>query len=293
MTNYHKLYNSWLDYAKPKRQLLLEQEPIPVENSQLEVGPNEHSFKVKVKSREFVKLTTDAKTLKDVERRAAAKEKFDIEKSGKMFLRLDINGQVIEHEGRARNLLNVMTNGENAELEIEIIIPKDKKSLNRENFPQILGQPNLADNLVIAFNDLIPSVITKEQEQSLKDDPLKVGQEKQFTGYSLPPISKAAANSIQNVIDSFYSNNKVELKKIGIENIPQYVNLLNALYVATDSDGNQYTFGFTPMIYFDRNDKTKKLPGGGSKFINLVPHPYESAATEQEANSRTYKIIKK
>lgn len=295
MTNYKQFYNSWQSFAKPKKELILEQVAIPVQNSQLEVNrDSEHSFKIKVKSSEFLKLITNEQELALAANRAAEKGQFDPSKVGKVYLRLDNRGVVKEHEGRATNFMNMQANGPEAEIEAEIIIPIHKR-LNRLDFPFIRGQRGLADGLEIPFNDLFPA--TKEELKFDASDPIKIGDNLDIPGYDVDVGFKLHSAGIQNVLIKKYSDS-LAFQKIGLL---EYVKLLNNAYTVVDNSGRVYKIVFTTgqPDYLDRNEQ---YPEGkrwetSTNFIHLDPHPYivygDNLKAKEKVNSEITFTIKK
>lgn len=94
MTNYKHLYNAWLGFAKPKRQLLLERVEVPVK---LYIGS-------------YLKLTTDDELMQSIKddtfKQSRIKGDFEQAKAGEISLSVNIddsgNAQVVDHEGRHR-----------------------------------------------------------------------------------------------------------------------------------------------------------------------------------------------
>jgi len=94
MTNYKQFYNAWHSFAKPKRQLLLENVRVPVK---FRVG-------------DYLALTTDAELMKMIKDEAFEGKRiegdFDPKKAGEVQLSVNVddsgNAEVVYHEGRHR-----------------------------------------------------------------------------------------------------------------------------------------------------------------------------------------------
>lgn len=156
MTNYKQFYNAWQGFAKPKRQLLLE-----------DVGGE----KVDVVSERFLFLTTPKKDYDTIQNFIKTKEpkdvlntkepEFDIIRRGLRMINDNPNVvdfsklgtqpvvlklqktkqpnvyQVIEHHGRARNFANIYKNNSDLNIKMSVnVVFTDGKSLN-EAFREI------------------------------------------------------------------------------------------------------------------------------------------------------------
>ncbi len=94
MTNYKNFYNAWQSFAKPKRELLLENMRIPVK---FNVG-------------DYLRLTTDVELMKMIKDDAFEGQRiegdFDPKKAGEVQLSVNVddsgNAEVVYHEGRHR-----------------------------------------------------------------------------------------------------------------------------------------------------------------------------------------------
>lgn len=200
MTNYKQFYNAWQGFAKPKRQLLLE-----------DVGGE----KVDVVSERFLFLTTPKKDYDTIQNFIKTKEpkdvlntkepEFDIIRRGLRMINDNPNVvdfsklgtqpavlklqktkqpniyQVIEHHGRARNFANIYKNNSDLNIKMSVnVVFTDGKSLNeafRENI-QIQAQNHVLDSRsekqsIIPISQLIPDYNPSATKPITTDDAQK------------------------------------------------------------------------------------------------------------------------
>lgn len=198
MTNYKQFYNAWMGFAKPKRELLVE-----------DVGGGE---KTNVVSQKFLFLTTPKKEYDTVLNFIKTKEpkdvlntkepQFDIIRRGLRMIEKnpDIQDfsklgtqpvelrlqktkqsnvyQVVGHHGRARNFANIYKNNSDLNIKMPVnIIFTDGKNLDQAFNENILiqAQDHVLDSRsekesIIPINQLIPDYNPSANKQAVADD---------------------------------------------------------------------------------------------------------------------------
>ena len=204
MTNYKQFYNAWKSFAKPKRELLVE-----------DVGGGE---KANVVSEKFLFLTTPKKEYDTVLNFIKTKEpkdvlntkepQFDIIRRGLRMIEKnpDIQDfsklgtqpvilklaktkepniyQVVEHHGRARNFANIYKNNSDLNIKMSVnIIFTDEKNLDQafNEGLSIKAQNQVLDSRsekesIIPISQLIPDYNPSANKQAAADDAIVVAQ---------------------------------------------------------------------------------------------------------------------
>lgn len=249
MNNFKQFYNAWTSFAKPKRELLLEEE-------------NNDSI-VQASSYNFLKLTVPPGDLQRILKVPDEKEKQDILKSksedfdiqrralrlfpfSKEQIQKDLPVlvleprkfneyyqapvyQVVEHHGRARNLANIYTNKIDATLPLKIIV-KDGKKL--ENIINLLIQGQNApgaDSEYISLKDLIPSLKTEVKAKELLDSELKNLKSEVAGGKTFNVVIRQSSIPGRTIVDPMTP----EIKVSGIVQKPSLFKAFKKLEVSS------------------------------------------------------------
>jgi len=260
MTNYKQFYNSWMGFAKPKRELLLERTVVLAE----------------IKPDDFLALTTDEEELKRIMDAPSIKEPFSAEKAGTLSLAIELdnsgNGKVVDHEGRNRAFAAKQAGLDKVPVNI---IVTNKEGASFGEIKQFTAQ-------------FTPVVIRRiklwTRDTSLDmSDPLKVGEGRDISGYSIKSQYDNEIDGLHHfIMKKFHSENA--LTNLGYDGLPR---ALTKAYTVVDSSGKTYSF-----------EKNRVHPTGADRktslfHINLIPHPVEVHGSLEAANQQTYTIKKK
>jgi len=285
MTNYKQFYNSWQSFAKPKRQLLLEELKLPIS---IEIG-------------DFLRLTTTPQDLENIKYNIS-RGGFKNDGEGSLIVIVDESGnaKVTNHEGRHRAVtakLKMMKEKGIRLMEMLPALVKDAASksgdigseqdVEREvDHILLLGYPdkikvnidNMTKNLISEVDD----ISDREKINILliienKDQGFQYSDIRQFVGQfdKTATVPRTATLSRQTNIDAsdpikigqsldilgYDVDVGYNLHSAGIQNVlykkysgssqfqknglREYVKLLANAYTVVDNKGNEYEIVFT------------------------------------------------
>jgi hypothetical protein len=259
MTNYRQFYNAWQGFAKPKRELLLE----------------EISISAKISPDDFLALTTDAEELKQIMDKPSVQTPFDPNYGDSKFVaqlvvNLDNNGNafVSSHDGRNRSYSAKLAGLQQVPLLIKIL-NKDKAGF--KDIKQLIGEFNKSVKIPI-------EQLTAHQE--VESDPIGIGESVTVKGYFI--VDGFETRGIQPLLKKAYlSNSKFSTVDYGV-----YAQTINDAYTITDDSGKQYVVEKT-LEFPDLSRRTSK------NQFNLSPHPVKEYGNIEMANEKNYTIKKK
>ena len=295
--NYNKFYNAWTSYAKPKRELLLE-----------ESNPT-----VRMKAKDFFKLLPGTQTQDDLEKLDKSIEAKKASKfiSGKLdlsrnpfSLTVDIdasgNATVNNHNGRhrARMLITGDTGDEanaidkinlpGAEKEISVNVTirnSAKPNATLADIKRFIGQADSRNNTVAEFS-ISSGTSSADISGAAADVDIRTGN---FLGYSILSLGNEVRGVHRHILDS--------LNKYKDSSPQKYINFCNKVnesYAFTDSSGKSYTLVVNNLFPYKSDPTDPAKPAKSITFrINLEPHPITIYGSLEKANEQTYTIKKK